>query len=113
MPTLSDADRAWIKRRLGVFAVSFSEDDPDDIQDIYDDAEGDKTKAVAYGFEALLTGAIPLTSYSQGQTREEKGKIYDRLKSLMEMWQKRAGTSAGTITIGTLNLGIDAEDDNA
>jgi hypothetical protein len=116
MTTLSTAQFDYIRRRLGNFESVFS--DPE-LQDYYDDAVADGAideidGAIAYAYDALVTGSVSLTNYTQNASREEKAVIYDRIAKLAERWKQQAGIGLPQITVGKIDLNfIENDPDDA
>jgi hypothetical protein len=119
MTTLTADQLAYIRRRLGNFESVFS--DPE-LQDYYDDAAADGAiddidGAIYYAYDALLTGSVAMTNYTQNASREEKAVIYDRIERMVERWKKQAGLGLPEISIGKIDLNFiendPDEDDDA
>lgn len=116
MTTLTADQLLYIKRRLGNFASVFTDDE---LQDYFDDSEADGALndidgAIAYAYDALVTGSVSLTNYTQNASREEKAVIYDRIVAQAERWKHQAGIGLPSISVGKIDLNFienDPDDD--
>lgn len=62
--------------------------------------------AVIEAILELLANAARLYNYSQGQTKSERGKVFDNLKELLKLYQSNGGfTSADGTNIGSVSIG--------
>ena len=105
---MTPAQLEWVKRQLVKYADSFSDAQ---LNDLYDDAEDAGASNKLYGTVALayyqiLSGAIELTNFRQGETQEWESVIYDRLLSFYRDWYNRAGfpTPLPTFNMNTIRL---------
>jgi hypothetical protein len=116
MTTLTTEQFDYIRRRLGNFESVFT--DPE-LQDYYDDAEADGAineidGAIYYAYDALLTGSVDLTDYTQNASSEKQSVIYDRIERMAERWKKQAGLGLPEISIGKIDLNfIENDPDDA
>lgn len=98
MPTLTVSELAHIRILLTPrFSPSFTDEV---LQEFAESAYTLKPDTYIYGtvaiaFYSLMTGAIDFTTFTQGETREEQGKIYDRIEKLYSRWSKEAGIFSG------------------
>lgn len=77
--------------------------------------EGDNTnRTIAGMFEALAAIWANYVDTKIGPRDEKLSKIADRYKSLAKQWRDDYGVddSIATVTVGTINLGIDEEDED-
>ena len=109
MPTLTASELAHIRILLTpTFSTSFTDEV---LQDFAESAYTLKPDTYIYGtvaiaFYSIMTGAIHFTTFTQGETREEEGKIYDRIEKLYNKWSKRAGIlSAGNARVKRVRQG--------
>jgi hypothetical protein len=98
MPPLTASELAHIRILLTPrFSSSFTDEV---LQEFAESAYTLKPDTYVYGtvaiaFYSLMTGAINFTTFTQGETREEQGKIYDRIEKLYLRWSKAAGILGG------------------
>ena len=95
--------------------------DPD-LSDTYleylfdNDGASDVDQTIVYAIAALMGKASRLVSTSQANTGDSKSaqQWFEHLKDLLKMWENKTGvylSRGGLATTGTINLGIDEEDD--
>ena len=95
--------------------------DPD-LSDTYleylfdNDGASDVDQTIVYAIAALMGKASRLVSTSQANTGDSKSaqQWFEHLKDLLKMWENKTGvylSRGGLVTTGTINLGIDEEDD--
>jgi hypothetical protein len=107
---LSSESLARVRRMLGDFSASFTDDE---LNAYADDAAAEGARsaelgAVALAFDQLALQALTVTDYRQGETSESAGKVYDRLTLTANAYRKRAGLPLPTLRVkaGTLRYGL-------
>ena len=91
-----------------------------DLNDTYlnyldnNQADGDTDAVIVYALRALLGLAARKVSQANARTGDSKSEQqwFEHLQSLLTFWESRVSlTSGGSVSTGTINLGIDEEDD--
>ena len=117
MADLTAAQITYIRTIIGDTDTS----DPD-LSDVFleylfdNDADSNVNYTIVYAIRALMGFASRQVSTSQANTGDSKSsqQWFEHLKDLLKLWENitgLAGSTVGTVTTGTINLGIDEEDD--
>lgn len=84
------------------------------LEYLFDNKAGsDVDKTVVWAIRALLGIAANKVSQSNARTGDSKSnqQWFEHLQSLLSTWEGITGLQSSTVTIGSINLGIDEEDD--
>jgi hypothetical protein len=73
----------------------------------------DYDKTVVTGLRQILAQSAKFFSYTVGQTSYQKQQIREGLEKLLDRWEKTAGMEGGSLSSGTLSLGLDEPEPTA
>lgn len=87
---------------------------PDEtVQDIFDEAEEaytDSASALAQtrilALQGLLASAAKVTTYKQNETTENRSDLFNHLKDLLTLWQKRLDDAIADADAASLDGGV-------
>lgn len=82
---LDDAGLARLRRKISDEGESAFSDE--DLQDIYQEADGNFTLTIAIAFEELAGSATRLADYTQNQSSEKRSQVYDHLKDRAQYYR--------------------------
>lgn len=104
MATLTADELADIRLVVGDGCEKYSNDQ---IQAWYDAAGSDLPTTYVTILQRMWSAAKAATlTLNSGIQTLSRAQV-DVLKERLDYWERKAGISGGTITVGTLNLGID------
>lgn len=84
-----------------------------ELNRLYTRAGEDYDLTVVYALRQLRAQAAKFTKYTQNASSEERQQIFDHLSVMLAGAEKNAGVSGGKITVGLIDLDLDADADNA
>lgn len=101
MPELSLEQLTRIRLLLGAFSSSFTDEEIGNYALVAWNTAPDTylDGVLAWCFYALMTGAVTLVNFKQGDTAESQQIIYDRLSGLYNHWAVKAGYADGMLTV--------------
>ncbi len=114
MADLSASDKTYIRNMTGDTDTTSPHLSDDFLEYLFDNkADSNVDKTVVYALRSLLGIAAEKVSQSNARTGDSKSnqQWYEHLLSLISKWEGITGLSASTVTTGTINLGIDEEDE--
>lgn len=85
----------------------------DELQRLYNRANGSYEGAVALAWRQILASASKLSDYKAAQSGESLSQVYRHVKEMLSLWEGYASPSGCAFDTGTIGLNIDATDDNA
>jgi hypothetical protein len=114
MPTLTASDRAYLRAVTGDTNASDYFVTDEQITAYYDEADGNLPKTVVFLLRQMMGKAVHRTDESGEFGTNRNSQLFVNIRDkLLPYWEKQAGMiSGGTLAVGTLNLGIDATEDN-
>lgn len=71
-------------------------------------AEGDYAVTKVLAGRRLLASLAKKYNYTVGQTSHQKQQLFANGEKLLDRWEREAGMSGGTLSTGTISLGLDA-----
>lgn len=73
----------------------------------FERAQGDYDLAVVITLRQMLAKAAKIAAYTIGADVLYKQKIFDNTEKLLLIWEKLAGVDGGSVSTGTMSLGLD------
>lgn len=113
MATLTANQITYIRNNTGDIDTSSPYLSDSYLQYLYDnDADSDLDMTVYFAIRSLLGIAAQKVSTSNSRTGDSKSnqQWFEHLKDLEKSWGMKTGANLGTVTAGSINLGIDEED---
>lgn len=83
-----------------------------ELQRFYERADSDFDRAKVYALRALLANATKLHDYTAGAVDEKLSQIFSNLKYQLRELEAAAGMGGAVVSVGLVNLNIDATDAN-
>jgi hypothetical protein len=78
----------------------------------YTRAEGDYDLAVVITLRQLLASKSDFDLWTAGQSDEAKQDKFNNVEKLLDRWEDIAGVDGGSLSAGTLSLGLDMTEDD-
>lgn len=110
MATLTSDEKAYIRANTGNSTVPTD----DYLQYIHDNqADSDLDTTVYFALLAVRADLAKKAASSNSRTGDSQSRNqgFDHLDTMIKSWGIRTGAGIPSVTIGTINLGIDEEDD--
>ena len=116
MADLTAAQITYIRTTIGDTATTPDLSD-EFLEYLFDnDADSNVNYTIVYAIRALIGFASRKVAHTNSLTGETKQyqQWFEHLKDQLKIWENitgLAGSTVGTVTTGTINLGIDEEDE--
>lgn len=95
--TLTTAELTSLRRKVG--DPSETTWDDDELNAIYDEADGDFNEAVAICFEELMVNAAKFADYTQNESSEKRSQIFANLSKLADRYRSLSSTNTNQVRI--------------
>lgn len=101
MSSLTDSDRAYVQRKLGIGSDEAVFTDAE-LDDAYTRAEDDLARTVVECLEDLLVDQAKQASYKNGLQEEAASDVFKHLMAVLDYWKKKvsASNSGGMRVLG-------------
>lgn len=84
----------------------------DDLQRLYNRANGSYEGAVALAWRQILASASKLADYKAAQSGESLSQVYNHVKDMLQLWEGYAASGGYSFEVGTIGMNTDATADN-
>lgn len=117
MADLTATEITFIRNQIGDTNTSSPHLSDTYLEYLFDNLAGsDVNKTIVYAISALMGIASSRVSTSNSRTGDSKSdqQWFEHLERLLKVWENKTGeylSRGGLVTTGTINLGIDEEDD--
>lgn len=100
--TLTAALMARLRRKIGDETEAAWSDD--ELNDIYDEAEGDWNLTIALCFEELMNNAVKFADYKQNESEEKRSQIFANLQKMATYYRGLSAGASNQVRIVGLKL---------
>lgn len=108
MATLTSTQLGDLQADLGIGADEAVFTDAE-LNRLFTRADGSLDKTTAFAYRQLWSNSLKFADYTQGRSSEKKSQIREGLKDALAYWEGKAGIAGGTLSVGSMNLGLDQE----
>jgi hypothetical protein len=115
MADLTPDEISYIRFNIGDTNISSPRLSDTYLEYLFDNkADSDVDKTIVWALRSLLGGAADEVQQSNQRTGDSKSRqqYFEHLQSLLKKWEGITGEIGSLVTTGTINLGIDEEDQN-